>query len=1106
MDSEVVQLRRKVEALEAENADLAWRLETGEGPVLVAKSSLSHSSSSDPYIMKNRSRHTSSVDIGASEVESGQHLQTPQSYYNTYGSRSGSSDGDGESERGDRTRSYSSISNVGHSFSHYSIGSASARGRKHSNSDGGEMTDDTDLNMIPSIQAVYTSFPPRTQVSSSSIHSTSSLKRLSNLNLSIQSPATLNVKITDIKQDNFNFVEISSFGVARSILSGIKKLEVSRRQPGELLDRFPASVSPAIDHLVEFSFPEGVQLELMTTTQALALIGKHNDKYHILQFSDASATPLYACCLTITEAFPPPNREIVDHLIDLQYKRCNLAIIVTFLRLVLRQKYDDPQVFMEKKEAWKSQNINFKKNTASSSHNPRKFSDLTTPIKTEEAITTSNVHDENGGRSTFSSYFNLGRLGRSISRSLVKETMMTNGGGRDKRGPAELDAIRIVSENAPSTPLETGSSTSISSPEQRSNQSTTTNSNNTLDITTRSWDSGSDVSETSSISEMPSEEGSDGNKIDELRMRSKSGTDIDIDIDIDTNTKDRIGMKMGWNEANGIHSGSGIECGMRQLGQGEVSMNDDKASHKYNDLVAVLSTQEKHELAHMSDDDIDADMGNSSGNHNVPNKALTTTMTNTNESSSLLNEKMAVTSKSKSDEMIYSAGLIVTQRCFVALTRRKNHTQLFPILDALADKERSVVQLDGTIQMSKGANYPVNPHQESDVAELRVNLGCDVAFRARTARRHKFLQAFRECALYNNEDRNKNRQNSKIKNKTYDIDITNKNRISDGMNYKFKFPLYISRSILFHTAIPSLDNIVDRILFSAVPSPVLVKLHHLLLMEQSVLVCGLDPGLVSVVVTAVARLVEPFTWEGIMIPLLPNSNDNREIFHAPVPFVVGVAASDESLLPKIDCDIPPSVSVLCLRWDKEGLKTGSGLNAQLEQVGASPLTSPYIEYSLLSDLVDLERELMALERDRSEQERKTVSMSLHRFMGPIVGQRSMAIAAVARRMKHRIFEYNRLLMGDINSKDAWQKYGIHNQQTGNFEFYPEMFMEPKRGFLDFQENVVHTQLFVSYVDSLRTKYLCAQDARIFIATWLWYRLVKRNKDLNKKQKDMHNVT
>jgi hypothetical protein len=50
-------------------------------------------------------------------------------------------------------------------------------------------------------------------------------------------------------------------------------------------------------------------------------------------------------------------------------------------------------------------------------------------------------------------------------------------------------------------------------------------------------------------------------------------------------------------------------------------------------------------------------------------------------------------------------------------------------------------------------------------------------------------------------------------------------------------------------------------------------------------------------------------------------------------------------------------------------------------------------------------------------------------------------------------------------------FSFYSPQTNMFEFQPDLFMEPLKQRLQFQENVIHTQLFVSFMDKKRVEYI-----------------------------------
>lgn len=54
----------------------------------------------------------------------------------------------------------------------------------------------------------------------------------------------------------------------------------------------------------------------------------------------------------------------------------------------------------------------------------------------------------------------------------------------------------------------------------------------------------------------------------------------------------------------------------------------------------------------------------------------------------------------------------------------------------------------------------------------------------------------------------------------------------------------------------------------------------------------------------------------------------------------------------------------------------------------------------------------------------------------------------------------------VTDTASWKRF-LKQTSTGAMEFFPASFMEPLRNHLEFQEAVVHTQLFVAFMDKLR---------------------------------------
>jgi hypothetical protein len=88
----------------------------------------------------------------------------------------------------------------------------------------------------------------------------------------------------------------------------------------------------------------------------------------------------------------------------------------------------------------------------------------------------------------------------------------------------------------------------------------------------------------------------------------------------------------------------------------------------------------------------------------------------------------------------------------------------------------------------------------------------------------------------------------------------------------------------------------------------------------------------------------------------------------------------------------------------------------------------------------------------------------------------------------------------IKDPGAWKKFLRFSNTTGEAEFYPEHFMEPLRNYLEFQEAMVHTQLFVAFMDKLKKEQLLLEHVRVFISHWIYFRIVMKRKQIKIKAK------
>lgn len=105
-----------------------------------------------------------------------------------------------------------------------------------------------------------------------------------------------------------------------------------------------------------------------------------------------------------------------------------------------------------------------------------------------------------------------------------------------------------------------------------------------------------------------------------------------------------------------------------------------------------------------------------------------------------------------------------------------------------------------------------------------------------------------------------------------------------------------------------------------------------------------------------------------------------------------------------------------------------------------------------------------------------------------------------RSVRLKVTSYNCRLASDlIGVKNAYQKYGNLNTLTNEFEFYPSLFVAPRRSELLLQEKLAHTQLFVTFVSQRRNEDMQTDKLDLplrersakLIACWIYCRWLKK---------------
>jgi hypothetical protein len=230
----------------------------------------------------------------------------------------------------------------------------------------------------------------------------------------------------------------------------------------------------------------------------------------------------------------------------------------------------------------------------------------------------------------------------------------------------------------------------------------------------------------------------------------------------------------------------------------------------------------------------------------------------------------------------------------------------------------------------------------------------------------------------------------------------------------------------------------------------IISLLNVLILEKSLIVQGQNVSMVTAITSAIVGLLGPFNWQGVFIPLVPANA--MEILQAPVPFILGTCMSYRKE------DISPTAAILDL--DKI-LSHDDHLYSEKSFVLLPEMSVMMpIDHVLRGTLSNATKLLTSrLPDDKT-------NLQLATFLVDMTEEEKVAVKEVRQVIQH----HNALFCGDLIVGDGWKKYGAYDSSTGEFEFYPQWFLDHQRSILEFQDDVVRTQLFVSYVDQLRVEY------------------------------------
>lgn len=393
-----------------------------------------------------------------------------------------------------------------------------------------------------------------------------------------------------------------------------------------------------------------------------------------------------------------------------------------------------------------------------------------------------------------------------------------------------------------------------------------------------------------------------------------------------------------------------------------------------------------------------------------------------------------------------------------------------------------------------------------------------------------------------------------------------------------RLPGYIESFELNESALSTTQEWTMAVLLSCITPRNIFQLINLLLMEKSLVIVGKNVGMVTALAFAAVNLLSPFTWEGVFVPMVPDSA--RELFGAPVPFILGTTSPPRSE------DLSPTAAVLFLQesisfvsdsaqfWKNSGdraakdgftrrlssvadavtatiqaARTQSKLNNQTKGTLSSesaPVKHMSIEYTtwftrlpdvsadmplseqlerevttaaaffndiaknmwwrnVSQEVLNLDTEVSPSQPSSSQQHTLTSTSSMDNINVIQPPSKSKTptpnlnlnicflsyMTTKEKRVVHNclkaLFINNKRFAGDLSDHSAWRRYIKFNPITSEDEFIPHLFMEPMRSIVEFQDAVVQTQLFLGYVDRVRTEYNCLEPYRIFISDWVSYR-------------------
>ena len=95
---------------------------------------------------------------------------------------------------------------------------------------------------------------------------------------------------------------------------------------------------------------------------------------------------------------------------------------------------------------------------------------------------------------------------------------------------------------------------------------------------------------------------------------------------------------------------------------------------------------------------------------------------------------------------------------------------------------------------------------------------------------------------------------------------------------------------------------------------------------------------------------------------------------------------------------------------------------------------------------------------------------------------------VLQSMRQMISNYLLSFSGSLSTIHGFKSFGGYDKDTNIFDFSPDKFLEPLRAQLAFQETLVSSQMFLTFIEEKKRRHDLLEDsAANFIACWLYIR-------------------